>query len=67
MHEDLYFLFLKRPTNPPGCIKVILLHRNHQHVSATYAANLTVVRQSEHTSDPHHIRALPTEQEEESC
>lgn len=48
-------------------MKVILLHRNHQHVSATYAANLTVVRQFEHTSDPHHIHALPTEQEEESC
>jgi len=48
-------------------MKVILLHRNHQHVSATYVANLTVVRQFEHTSDPHHIHALLTEQEEESC
>jgi len=46
-------------------MKVILLHRNHQHVSATYTANLTVVRKFEHTSDPQHIYALPSKQEEE--
>jgi len=49
------FYFLKRPTNPPGHMKVLLLHRNHQHVSAIYAVNLKVVRQFEHASDPHHI------------
>lgn len=48
-------------------MKVILLHRNHQYVSAIYVANVKVVRQAEHASDPHHICALPTVQEGESC
>jgi hypothetical protein len=67
MKDAQNFYFLKRPTNPPGCMKVTLLHRNHQHVLATYAVNLKVVRQSEHASDPHHICALPTQQGGESC
>jgi hypothetical protein len=47
-------------------MKVILLRRNHQHVLANYVANLMVGRHFEHASNPHHICALPTEQEKES-
>lgn len=29
-------IFLKRPTNAPPCMNVILLHSNHRHVPATH-------------------------------
>jgi len=36
--------FLKRPTTAPGCMNVISLHSNHQHVSATHVAIFRVMR-----------------------
>jgi len=36
--------YVKRPTDVLGCMDVILLYSDHQHVSATHVAIFRVVR-----------------------